>query len=813
MTEPTPPHVLRSVTPKIKGFDTDNAILRCIEYIQNTVANTTCKRPAGQGARETMCDCMTIFGEVGMERSARAVARYMVRWASFPQVTKRELFYEWKKFAKNHASLLLDIPMENRAGRSIHRTYVLPMCTEAANEDEDDDENDIAPLQEDVVKIMVCRNAITGLLDIGRRMIKASITNPGRDHGLVGRKGAQSNAGKRLQEVNLSLDAYFAQLATEGTPFATRIIREESGLTTRDDNPDDVALPPYMTMHKCYGMWCWERGWKLKKTSRAKTIYGNHVHREHDDDSEVPLWPTGSEVKDIASWPHFLTYWKTKFPNIKIRKKGADTCTDCLIMTNEFRMARRNRQVIDREPQDEDGEDDPDEVADELEREIAIAGPALIKAKNHVKRYQVQKKEAKRAITLARSDITNFVRHLPSLYRRHVLTIDMGQNLSLPNFEGEQPGDTFYLSPLTIYLFGVVDNATEDGIDRMNAYVWPEYEGDRGANNICSCLLKDFKHRGWLNRQNYGDLTIIADNCGGQNKNKHVVRFLMWLVEMGFFPQVRLFFLVKGHTKNACDRMFNLVKLGYHKRNTYTYNQLYDCINENEFINTFKVDKTEMFDFLGWQDKKYRAPGKNFNQSHIFTIKGWQRGAEPTTLLKQDDHDAEIRVHKLLPTSRNRLARVMDKPQRKEAISRMLQELKVLKAPGLRPIKQVELFTKWAPLLPAEDALVTCPKPPESVLKLVRDERRVKAATKRVTKRKRKDPKGDEQSTNTHSSSHNVQEIGASAAVPRPRPSSPNEILDHVANAQRIIAEAARNRNNEPAPPPANDTGANNNLN
>ena len=69
----------------------------------------------------------------------------------------------------------------------------------------------------------------------------------------------------------------------------------------------------------------------------------------------------------------------------------------------------------------------------------------------------------------------------------------MGQNLCLPNFEAEQPGDTYYLSPLTVLLFGVVEKAMADGFDRMNAYIWREFEGDQGVNNIASCLLMDLK--------------------------------------------------------------------------------------------------------------------------------------------------------------------------------------------------------------------------------------------------------------------------------------------------------------------------------
>eukprot|EP00957_Ditylum_brightwellii_P076653 5826903-Ditylum_brightwellii.AAC.1 len=71
-------------------------------------------------------------------------------------------------------------------------------------------------------------------------------------------------------------------------------------------------------------------------------------------------------------------------------------------------------------------------------------------------------------MSLAKLDITH---HLPSLNRRKVLTVDMGQNLALPTFEAEQPGDTYYFLPLTVLLFGVVNNArSEDGKTRMNAY-------------------------------------------------------------------------------------------------------------------------------------------------------------------------------------------------------------------------------------------------------------------------------------------------------------------------------------------------------
>ena len=194
--------------------------------------------------------------------------------------------------------------------------------------------------------------------------------------------------------------------------------------------------------------------------------------------------------------------------------------------------------------------------------------------RDHICAYQIQRNKSRRLISLARNDITHL---LPSLVRRKVLTIDMGQNPCLPNFEAEQLGDTYYMSPLTVLLsFGVVNNATEDRKDRINTYIWHEFEGDRrGANNITLCLLMDLKRRGWLNGPNFSELTYITDNCGGQNKNKVIVRYLvMWLVENNCFPtKVKIFFLVKGHTKNSADRMFNLLKHQYHRRGIFTYKQ------------------------------------------------------------------------------------------------------------------------------------------------------------------------------------------------------------------------------------------------
>ena len=113
----------------------------------------------------------------------------------------------------------------------------------------------------------------------------------------------------------------------------------------------------------------------MEKKSTAKTIYKPVEQYERrpfddvDDNNSVPLWPQGSQYMKVVTWPTFLSYWTRKFPHIKVRKKGADTCTDCQILSQEFRMRQtRQQQMIDQQMED-DEEGDTSGKSDEEEND------------------------------------------------------------------------------------------------------------------------------------------------------------------------------------------------------------------------------------------------------------------------------------------------------------------------------------------------------------------------------------------------------------------------------------------------------------
>ena len=59
----------------------------------------------------------------------------------------------------------------------------------------------------------------------------------------------------------------------------------------------------------------------------------------------------------------------------------------------------------------------------------------------------------------------------------------------------------------------------------------------------------------------YTELRVFSDNCGGQNKNYVLSRFLMAdITDMKKFEKIEQFFFVRGHSFLPCDRDFGITK-------------------------------------------------------------------------------------------------------------------------------------------------------------------------------------------------------------------------------------------------------------
>ena len=100
----------------------------------------------------------------------------------------------------------------------------------------------------------------------------------------------------------------------------------------------------------------------------------------------------------------------------------------------------------------------------------------------------------------------------------------------------------------------------------------------------------------------------MFDDCGGQNKNRMALRFLFLLVKLKITKIARAIFLVKGHTKNNCDRLFNPTKMSHRNENVHTPTELMAHISEHEAITAIPMEAEKFLNFDATEDKTIKLP-------------------------------------------------------------------------------------------------------------------------------------------------------------------------------------------------------------
>jgi hypothetical protein len=169
------------------------------------------------------------------------------------------------------------------------------------------------------------------------------------------------------------------------------------------------------------------------------------------------------------SWPAFCNYWATNLPKIVIQWPSEDICDDCVVFANKHKRIKRRRRGLD----DEDTSDDEvvliDETVqegiwDEEEDHVLAAGHHAMTARKQTREFFNSKNIEAREHASCKQ---------PHHQRTFTFVANFAQNMYVPNFAAEQPGATYYFSPLNIYPFGVlVDTSTDPTL--LTAFVFTE---------------------------------------------------------------------------------------------------------------------------------------------------------------------------------------------------------------------------------------------------------------------------------------------------------------------------------------------------
>ena len=194
----------------------------------------------------------------------------------------------------------------------------------------------------------------------------------------------------------------------------------------------------------------------------------------------------------------------------------------------------------------------------------------------------------------------------------------------------------------------------------MAAWIYTEDQAKKGGNNVASLLMKHLEHQGIIAQsltEPFKEINLVMDNCGGQNKNQHVLRLLHFIVKRKIATVAEAIFLVRGHTKNDCDRLFNAMKKLYRKSNAFIPDDLISSISGTKNVDPIMVPPEAFKDWDKLENLYIKKPLGEVKHNHIFVVdinrnngnSMWIQQSDGSDcqelkLVKQNylDHDAEF---------------------------------------------------------------------------------------------------------------------------------------------------------------------------
>lgn len=171
-----------------------------------------------------------------------------------------------------------------------------------------------------------------------------------------------------------------------------------------------------------------------------------------------------------------------------------------------------------------------------------------------------------------------------------VFTFDMEKTQPFPKMNTSV---VFYKRQMWMYNLGIHTCHDSQGYMCM----WTENQGKRGANEVCSSI---YKFINTIDHTKYEKILTFSDACGGQNRNKLVITFMMWICDNYNFESWEHFFLESGHSYLPNDRDFAHIEKKMKKETCiYHPDQMFEIVQKSRVTQPYKVIPMEnnFFDF------------------------------------------------------------------------------------------------------------------------------------------------------------------------------------------------------------------------
>ncbi|XP_050301495.1 uncharacterized protein LOC126739741 isoform X1 [Anthonomus grandis grandis] len=191
-----------------------------------------------------------------------------------------------------------------------------------------------------------------------------------------------------------------------------------------------------------------------------------------------------------------------------------------------------------------------------------------------------------------------------------VACYDLQAVMTIPNGEAST---FYYKSKINCLNFTIC----ELGIDQTECHFWDESDGQRGANEIGTCVLRFLQKKSAESILDM-DCVFYSDNCCGQQKNEFIIGMYIYAVKNLKFKSITHKFLIRGHTQNEGDAAYSIIEKEIRKTkqscSIYVPAQYVTAIrNSKKCGNPFDVNGLSYADFTDIKNLSSVSLKKNVN--------------------------------------------------------------------------------------------------------------------------------------------------------------------------------------------------------
>lgn len=208
-------------------------------------------------------------------------------------------------------------------------------------------------------------------------------------------------------------------------------------------------------------------------------------------------------------------------------------------------------------------------------------------------------------------------------------TFDFQRILNAPH---GQLSILYYKRKLSVFNFTVFDTTNKEA----HCYMWHEAEARRGANEVSSCLSQFIEK---MHERGVDDFRFWSDNCAGQNRNRIVFAFYMYIAHK-LNVSIKHTFLEKGHTQQEGDSVHALIERSSKSKMIYTPLEWFSLVRwakqDGKPYNVIEMKHTDFFDY------KQLLTGRNWAKNINGAIVKWNKIKE-VRISSQDPFKIEYR--------------------------------------------------------------------------------------------------------------------------------------------------------------------------